>query len=297
MKQNKQTKQAVSNIHSSPLDDTEILEETEETTKFQSKEYFLTYHIKDGDSVDKQISKLLQCENLFEKYIFAEEWGKSGKTHHIQGAFICKTKQYATKLEKLFTNGVTLRKLKNWSWAFNYCQKEPYRKWTSEKIRKPLQLLDETKLYDYQEMILKIIAKEPDDRTITWCIGDYGIGKTKLLKLICAKYNGYILPTTKSHALSQIYKREKQIDDTIYCINLTGDTSNYQKNEFFDIMECLKDGLFPAAFGTECNEMCIFNPRHLIVMANKEPDFKVTKIDKHRFNIFNVGKDYCEQLS
>lgn len=152
-------------------------------------------------------------------------------------------------------------------------------------------------LRPYQQFVLNSLTLwNPDDRTILWIYGGKNIGKSKILKKLCVEHRAVILPATKRHALSQVYKTNENTN--IYCMNLTADESTYQTNEMFSIMEAIKDGMFSAAFGTECNGMCCFNDKHLIIMANEAPDWSKTCIDKNRFKIYRViddSFDICEE--
>ena len=50
--------------------------------------------------------------------------------------------------------------------------------------------------------------------------------------------------------------------------------------------------MFAAAFGTECNGMCLFNSKHLLVCANNPPDWTKTEIDRNRFEIYKITKEF-----
>jgi len=166
-----------------------------------------------------------------------------------------------------------------------YCSKEgDYI--SNTRVPKPLNILSVDKMYKYQNDIINMLKLDPDDRSIIWCQGDKNIGKTQLLRYICAKMFGCILPTSQKHAQSQIHKTKDDVD--VYVFNLTADESEYQKHELFSTIESIKDGLFSSNFGTETNGMCIFNPPHVLVMANKEPDLSKTNIDRDRFKNYYI---------
>ena len=63
---------------------------TKKTTGFQAIKYFFTYHIKENESDEQVFLGLANLAGICAKYIWAKEMGKSGKTPHIQGAFILK---------------------------------------------------------------------------------------------------------------------------------------------------------------------------------------------------------------
>ena len=176
--------------------------------------------------------------------------------------------------------------------SLEYCYKED----TREKlilmkgIPKPLETIQD--LRPYQQEIIDIVKTEPIARKIYWFFGNLNIGKSELLFKLCAEYGACILPNTERHALSQVFKTKDTCDT--YILNLTADESNEQKTELFSILEKIKDRMFSAAFGTECNGMCLFNHKHLIVMANKRPQWEQTHIDRARFDLRYIDSDSFE---
>lgn len=194
-------------------------------------------------------------------------------------------KKINTRLHIAKCRGTELENIK-------YCSKEgDYI--SNMRVPKPLKLLTPDMMYPYQKSIIKMLELEPDDRSIIWCQGDKNIGKTQLLRYICAKMFACILPTSQKHAQSQIHKTHEEVD--IYVFNLTADESKFQKHELFSTIESIKDGLFSSAFGTDTNGMCLFNPKHVLVMANEEPDLSKTNIDINRFcNYYIVNNKLIE---
>ena len=223
--------------------------------------------------------------NSSNKYIIGKERGELKDTPHLQMYCNFSTKIRFSAIKKINSRlhiepcrGSELDNIK-------YCSKEG--NFTSNmRVPKPLNILSVDKMYKYQSDIINMLKLDPDDRSIIWCQGDKNIGKTQLLRYICAKMFGCILPTSQKHAQSQIHKTKDDVD--VYVFNLTADESEYQKHELFSTIESIKDGLFSSNFGTETNGMCIFNPPHVLVMANKEPDLSKTNIDRDRFKNYYI---------
>ena len=222
--------------------------------------------------------------NSSNKYIIGKEVGENG-TPHLQIYINFSTKIRFSALKKLndrlhieVCKGTELDNLK-------YCSKENNYH-TNCRIPKPLKLLKEKDFYEYQNDIINLLKKEPDDRHLIWCQGTKNIGKTQLLRYICANMFACILPTSQKHAQSQIHKTHEDVD--IYVFNLTADESIYQRHELFSTIESIKDGLFSSSFGTDTNGMCIFNPKHVLVMANESPDLSKTNIDIERFLNYDI---------
>lgn len=176
--------------------------------------------------------------------------------------------------------------------SLTYCNKEDSRvkEILMKGIPKPLETIQN--LYPYQQDVIDIIKREPEPRKIYWFFGGKELGKTELLFKLCAEYGAHVLPATKRHAQAQIYKTKEECD--IYVLNLTADESESQTVELFSLLESIKDRMFSAAFGTECNNMCLFNHKHLIVVANRKPDFEITSIDRKRFDMRFIDPDRKE---
>ena len=222
--------------------------------------------------------------NSSNKYIIGKEVGESG-TPHLQMYINFESKIRFTALKKINTRLHIEACRGSESDNIKYCSKDGDFK-TNLRIPKPLKLLRENEMYEYQKDILKLLRKEPDDRHIIWCQGEKNIGKTQLLRFICANMFACILPVSQKHAQSQIHKTHEEVD--IYVFNLTADESLYQKHELFSTIESIKDGLFSSSFGTDTNGMCIFNPKHVLVMANESPDLSKTNIDINRFLNYDI---------
>ncbi len=222
------------------------------------------------------------------------EWeiGEECQTPHLQGYVEFKT--------KVRPRSIGLTKRIHWGDKYGKCCKQPRDICVgycskdnnvifSYGLPKPLKLLAETNMYEYQRYMCQWALQEPDDRKILWLYGGKNIGKTQALKVLCnpeGKYQASILPVSKKHALAQVQRCE--LCET-FVFNLTADESQYQTNSMFSIIESLKDGLFSTAFGTDNNSMCVRNSSNVIVVANQPPDGSKTEIDRDRFEIWEVS--------
>lgn len=222
-------------------------------------------------------------EDSANEWIIGKEKGDMG-TPHLQIYVSFGTKKRFEQIKKInnrlhieSSRGSKKQNLK-------YCSKEGVFE-TNCRIPHPIEVI--YNLYPYQQMIWDIVSDKPEPRKIYWFWGDKNIGKTEILLKICHEKYAHVLPISKKHALSQVFKTHEEVD--IYCMNLTADESEYQKHEMFSIMEAIKDRMFAAAFGTECNGMCIMNHKHMIVVANQPPDFLKTEIDQERFQIYKIN--------
>lgn len=226
-------------------------------------------------------------EDSANEWIIGKEKGEMG-TPHLQIYISFKIKKRFEQIKKINSRLHIEASRGNKKQNLMYCSKEG--DYTSNcRIPRPLEILKTEDLRPYQQDVINIISEKPEPRKIYWWYGPKEIGKSELLFKICAEHEGHILPVTKSHALSQVFKTHDEVET--YVFNLTADESEYQKHDMFSIMEAIKDRMFAAAFGTECNGMCLMNHKHLIVMANQPPDFMKTEIDQNRFSIFKINEE------
>lgn len=263
---------------------------TAEDNGYQATKFFFTYHLQ-GEQFEQAFDKLSGLADICDKYIWGEEYGKSGKTPHIQGAFILSHKMRWSTIEKHYFNNPCPygKKLKNWNSALKYCCKELNRIESNCKLPKPIKVLDENILYPYQKDVIKYLKTEPNDRDILWIYGTYSIGKTQLAKyLIHHKLAFGPLEGEKRHILSVV---AENIHEEAFIMYLTADESIYQKHSFFDCIEKIKDGVFMSHFGTDGTKPVIMNSPHIIVFANKPPDYKKTNMDKNRFIVKYIDED------
>jgi hypothetical protein len=281
MSKDEQSEPLSGNIQTESVDKVFISEDK----GFQSKKYFFTYHIKDDESFEQAFKNLEPMGLISEKFIWGEEYGKSGKTPHIQGAMILGNKKRASTLQAdYFKNGVSLFKLKNWGHAFDYCCKEGNNIVSSEKIPKPLKII--SSLYNYQLKIIEHLKDEPNDRDILWVFGTYNLGKTQLCKyLVHNKLAFGPLEGEKKHMLCIV---SENINEDCFILYLTADESKYQKRSFFDVIEKVKDGFFMSHFGTEGTKPVLMNSPHILIFANQPPDMDRTNMDKNRFKVFEI---------
>lgn len=273
MSNNEQSEQIAGNIQTAIF--------TSEDNGFQSIKYFFTYHIQDDEVFEQGFKRLENMKDLCSKYIWGEEYGKSGDTPHIQGAFILKSKMRAQTIgNHFFKNGVTLRKLKNWDAAFKYCQKECNEIHTNMKIKKPIQTIQN--LFQWQQEIVDIVKVEPewDCRKIYWYYGEAGMGKSQLAKYLKVHHDATILDGSQAHMLAQAQNSDSDI--FIILLSYGDDIVSYRA------IEKIKDGLWCSHFGTDNNKDTVRNAPHIIVIGNLPPD----ESDRH----FHPGKYIVKEV-
>ncbi len=265
---------------------------TDDDNGFQAKKFFLTYHIKGDESFEIAFKRLEKLADLCDKYIFGEEYGKSGKTPHIQGAFILKNKMRASTLQKhFFLNGVTLRKLKNWNCALTYCQKEGNNIMTNQTITvlKPLPCEKWDEMKDWQKGLDLLVQggdKTPNhDRAIYWYYSEKGCtGKTTFARYLHRKY-GFIALSGKAadmkHAIIEYTKTNGNTPNGIVVnIPRSVDAGFISYTGFEEI----KDMFFFS--GKYEGGMVDGNPPFLIIFSNEMPN--MNKMSEDRWCIRNI---------
>lgn len=259
----KQLKQGGGNIQTPPS----VLNFCDVDTGFQCKSWFLTYHIQDNEQIKQAFENIkLGIVPLCSKYVFGEEYGKSGDTPHIQGCFVCHKKEYANKLAKFFKNGCTLVRLINWDGASLYCQKECQRILTNIEPLYVKHLI----LYSWQEHINKIIESEINDRDIHWFYESIGgLGKTSYQKYVYTHYERVIILSGKGDDMKNgvvSYLKESKKLPRIVLINIPRSKNNFIS---YSGIEEVKDMFFYSG-KYEGGMICGPNP-HVIVFSNYPP--------------------------
>ncbi len=254
---------------------------TTEDTGYQADKWFITYHlIKDGEQIDtfeQAFKRLEMLKPLCDKFVWGEEWGKSGKTPHIQGAFILKSKMRSKTLQnKFFINHCWSRKLKNWGCALNYCIKELREIHCSEKFPKKINTIQPVQMFAWQLEILDMINKEAENRKIYWYWGKQGIGKSAFQKYLVVNHEAQILsgkPSDMKNAIIEYMKKNNNCTPELIISNIgyDKDLGRIHYSGYEDIKDmCFYSGKYEG--GMVCG-----NEPHLLIFANGPPETENVK--------------------
>ena len=218
------------------------------------------------------------------KYVFQEETGEQG-TPHLQGCV-----EFKEKLRPLSLNlpkEMHWTKTRNGKASIKYCCKEETRSgeiFTNIKLSKPIKVLKEDNLYDWQKEVIEMIKEEPDDRKCYWYWENKGNrGKSALIKLLCYKYGAIVLSNKASDMKYGIVKyiEKHGAYPEIILIDIPRTSLDYLS---YTGLEEVKNGCFFSS-KYEC-EMVIGNSPHLIIFANEGPN--ITKMSEDRWVIKEI---------
>lgn len=208
-------------------------------------------------------------------WIVGKEVGANG-TPHLQGYIELKKRARWTEFN--------LPKSIHWERArgtkvanINYCVKDGDVYGTMHYDR-PLVVLKEEQLYDWQARIYEFLNKVPDDRTIYWVWETTGgVGKSTFVKFLVTTCGGIVCSGKSADLKYLIVKfRERH--------------GYYPKHIFYDIprsqenyvswtgLEEIKNGCF-ASTKYEC-EVVVMNSPHIVCFANFEPNYSVMSFDR-----------------
>lgn len=221
-----------------------------------------------------------------EKYVYQKERGEQG-TEHLQGYIeLTNARTFASMKKSLPTAHIEI--CKNSKASILYCQKEetriegPWGPLVIKTIKDPLKGIN---LKDWQKEIIDLIKTEPDDRSIYWYWDEEGgKGKTSLAKSLCINNPDEILYTGgKANDIKYAVKSFIDSGKTLkVCIfDFTRSVENFIS---YEAIEAIKNGIF---FNNKYESgMCIFNPPHIIIFSNFEPDTE--KLSSDRWNLRTI---------
>lgn len=168
-----------------------------------------------------------------------------------------------------------------------YCSKEDKNAWCLGcKLKKPLKLITENMLYEWQKDILEIIKEEPDNRYIYWYWSEKGgVGKTQFCKYLSAKYGGMCLhgkgADVRNGIVTMAGPKGLNTPELVLYPIPRSHNSDYVS---YESLENIKDMYFYS--GKYEGGMINGNPPHLFVFANEPPN--EWKMSPDRWVIRNI---------
>jgi hypothetical protein len=231
-------------------------------------------------------------DRLAKAYVFQKEAAASG-TEHYQGVVEFKSPVAGATVAKYFRWHTEV--CRDWDAAQIYCSKSDTRvagPWVygckiPEAPEVPYVFRLET-FRPWQTEVIKMIEKEPDDRTIHWyadAIG--GSGKTTLCKHIVSNMGPAIYVQGKAADVKAgivlLPKKPR--------IVLFGVTRSQEGFFSYEALESVKDGIFFS--GKYESGMVVYKPPWVLVFANFKPE--LDKLSKDRWVIHDMTPAFSEK--
>jgi len=207
----------------------------------------------------------LTIKDIAKKAIIGKEVGEQG-TPHLQCYISLKKKLRISELTKLAGfERASMRECRNESALIDYCKKDGAVVY-SLGFPKPIKTI--TTLRPWQQGVMEIFNKEPDDRSIYWFWEPIGnVGKSALVKYMVVHHNALFCDGgKKSDIINLVFNNNM---DECKCV--IWDIPRSSKGAVsYSSLESIKNGLV-------CNTkyetgVKVFNPPHIFVFANFEPD-------------------------
>nr|WPR18742.1 MAG: replication polyprotein [Chemarfal virus 96] len=236
-----------------------------------------------------------------QKFCLGKETGAQG-TPHIQG-YLYFANARTFEQVKLMCGRAHWEKAKgNPSQNRDYCSKEgDYVEggWPKAKIDpnvarrvKALQRYEDVEWRPFQKEILEYIDEEPDDRTVIWVVDkEGGKGKSYLAKYIYLNYPTIIADGKKDNVFNQLKtKLDGGMEPRVCLLDIPRCGQGYMN---YGVIEQIKNGLIYS--GKYEGGDCIFDPPHVVVFANFDPDY--SQFTGDRWKVIDLGERAIDDLS
>lgn len=275
------SKSGVGNTNSTPESKiVNVLEAKEHRCMFFTLNNYNSNDIKTLETYFKGRKNLL--------YVFQEETGENG-TPHLQGCFKSKSPIKFSVLKNI-NEKIHWEKCRNWDQSIDYCSKEDTRTgkiFTNMSIKATIEdPLSGVTLHKWQTNTINLMDKKPDRRSIHWFYDKIGCkGKTSLAIHLCLKYPNQVLYVTGKasdvkYGVSQfVANKDNNLKMVIFDF-----ARSQEQFVSYQAIEEVKNGIF---FNNKYESgMVVFNPPHVIVFSNFEPD--KSELSADRWKIHNI---------
>lgn len=226
-----------------------------------------------------EIISFLKENSAKNKYLIGKEEGEMG-TPHLQGYIELHKKVRMSSLFKI-NERIHWEKCKgSRDDNIKYCTKD--NDYISEgfNIERPVEILNENQLYDWQKFIVEIIKQKPDNRRVYWLWENKGgRGKTTFSKYLSIRHNAIPLEGRKN----DILYCAAMFPSDIYIYDLERTMENCVS---YGAIEKIKNGYFMCSKYE--SKPVIRNSPHVIIFANFEPDYE--KLSKDRWHVTNLDE-------
>lgn len=217
-------------------------------------------------------------KHICHKYCFQQEEGEN-KTPHLQGVISLKKKSRWTEFG--LPKAIHWEKCQHVTKAYLYCSKTESRVGNVYAYNYELPYsIDLPTLYPWEEQMIDIIKKEPDNRTLYWIWEPNGCaGKTTFQKYIYTHFQHVVVLSGKGADMKNgivNYIKHNGVCPRTVLINIPKSVDmNFVS---YTGIEEVKDMFFFSG-KYEGGMVCGKNP-HVIVFANREPDYNECSLDR-----------------
>lgn len=216
-------------------------------------------------------------------FCIGEEIGES-ETPHLQGYIEFKNPRSFESIKKI-NKRLHIEKAKgSREQNITYCTKDGKFKSNFPLPRKQrlLQKYTNTVWKEWQQNILNIINTPPDDRTINWIYDPIGnTGKSYLARYLMLTHDIILCDGKATDVFNQLktfIDEHPDKDPTIVILDVPRHSFEYIN---YGMLEKLKNGFLYS--GKYEGGQLIFEPPHVFVFANEEPDY--SKFSEDRWNV------------
>lgn len=218
--------------------------------------------------------------------IIGKETGESG-TPHLQGYLEFKSKSRPAQLFGI--KEIHWEKAKGSKAAnIEYCSKEDRRPFCLGCRRhRPLQLIKESELYDWQKRILVGLEAMPDNRKVFWYwSSEGGVGKTQFCKYLTYHHGAICIHGKGNDVRNGVMEYVKTNGCTPEIILYPIPRCHGSEYVSYEALENIKDMYFYS--GKYEGGHVLGNSPHLIVFANEPPN--ECKMSMDRWDIVQIGE-------
>jgi len=243
------------------------------------------YKIEDMEILEMTFKKM-DCAYIFQEEVGAPEEENSG-TPHLQGYFEFRGRRGRWSELKLPFNPHFEKRKGTRMQNIKYCSKDythigtPRHFSPDLKPPRPIKVLAEHELRDWQKGVVSVIDSEPDDRTLHWIWSEAGnLGKTTFCKYLTMKHGAIPLAGKGADVRNGVVTHITQNGTTPELIVVPIPRSFSKQYLSYEALENCKDMYFYSGKyegGAVCG-----NCPHVFVFANFPPDEEAMSTDRWR---------------
>lgn len=247
------------------------LEKFEEACKEKDKKRSFVFTINNPKLDPQELVEVLKNEKAVAS-VFQHELGENG-TPHYQGWVRFKNARLYGPLCTLLSGWV--RPCKNDVAARRYCSKGrtriggPYG-FGCDEAKEEIKTIDEQNFYDWEKELVAKLDGPVHDREIIWRWSVEGnVGKSAFTKWLVVHKKGYQFNGKAADvkaAIADMVEAGKPVPN-ILIWDIPRTMENFMS---YQALEEVKNGLFFS--GKFHGQMVVYNPRHVLVFSNFEPD-------------------------